>query len=313
MWRDCGLNLWKSNGSFVHGRLTVRAESLQASATWTQLWLLQTVQFRTICLIFWKNWSIKYHSKYAEVEHLTRLLFLFTSAAETYWMLQERGAWGGIYETIPQRLSMLFFNYDCCTGNICDVSEIRTKMHLSIPTISGAVSDALRCFVLCSNSASVMKKMWPNSKLSKLKTCACGDLSAETKMAATLTYDAVSLMTTRGHSWPFRRQYGRHSPSETHVLAWHLTFTCTYPCVCMHKYTESPKMKDYVTMALWKRAQSFDSSIFWSTEPLTINHWHLHTLADRTASGAIWGSVSCPRTLHQGGIYIILILVSWVF
>lgn len=126
MWRDCGLNLWKSKGSFVHGRLTVRAvsaESLQAAPAWTQLWLLLTVKYSNLCPgshtstanisadpaiilgnLLLEIWSIRYHSKYAEVEHLTSLWFLVTSAAETCWMLQGRAAPGRIYETIPQRL-----------------------------------------------------------------------------------------------------------------------------------------------------------------------------------------------------------------
>lgn len=277
MWRDCGLNLWKSKGSFVHGRLTVRAvsaESLQAAPAWTQLWLLLTVKYSNLCPgshtstanisadpaiilgnLLLEIWSIRYHSKYAEVEHLTSLWFLVTSAAETCWMLQGRAAPGRIYETIPQRLQHVVLNYGRCAGSIC-LRWGQRFIGAFLPFLELWVTPRL-CFVPCSNSAFVMKRMWPNPKLSKPKTPACGDLSAETKMAATLTYGAASPMTTRGHSWPFRCQYGACSPSETHVLtAGRRTALDVHLhiWVCVHAYThthrESPEMNNYVMTGL---------------------------------------------------------------
>lgn len=177
MWGDCGLNLWKPKGSVVHGRLTVGAvgaESLQAAPAWTQLWLLQTVKYRNLCPgshtstanisvdpaiilgnLLLEIWSIRYHSKYAEVEDLTSLLLLVTSAAEACWMLQGRAAPGRIYETIPQRLQHVF-NYGRCAGNICLRWGQRCIWEF-LPFLELWVTPR-PCFVPRSNSAFVMKK-----------------------------------------------------------------------------------------------------------------------------------------------------------
>lgn len=79
-------------------------------------------------------------------------------------------------------------------------------MHLGPPLLSGAVSDAppALCCALQRRMCKEKPKALPRSNLCLW----CGDLSAEshaeqvseTKMAATLTRGAVSLMTTGEHS-----------------------------------------------------------------------------------------------------------------